>query len=105
MLVKALFFAVRTGPWDSLVHHCAAYFAFGVSSQPSCEVGHLCNELGVCGDQRFVVDFYCHNGGRKLLQHNFLCGCGRIKIFEVIFEVVFVDDVVKCSALWGSCLA
>ena len=49
-LVESLLFAVRTGLGDSLVRRCSACFAVGVSSQPSCEVCHLCRKLGVCGD-------------------------------------------------------
>ena len=78
-----------------LVYRRVACFASDVSSQLSCEVCYLCSELGVCGYQGFVVGCQRRDCGRELLQNDFFCGRGRGKVVEVIFEVVFFDEVVN----------
>ena len=102
--MEAVFFGVWIGTWDSLVLRCAACFASRISSQPSFEVCYLYSELGVCGNQGFVVGCQRYDCSRELLQHDLFCGRGRGKVAEVIFAVVFVDEVVNYGDLWGSCL-
>ena len=79
-LVKALFFTVRTGIGALLVWRISTCCAVGVLFQPSCEVCHLCHELGVGGNQGLIVDFHRRDCGRELRQNDLLLGrgCGKI---------------------------
>ena len=104
-LVKALFFTVRIGLGYFLVWCIFTCCAVGVSSQPSCEVCHLCHKLGVGGNQGLIVDCHRYNCGYEFCQHNLFRGRGCGNIVKVIFEVVLVDDVVYCGSLWGHGLA
>ena len=98
--MKALFFTVMTGFGASLVCRIFTCYAVGVSSQNSCEVCHVCHELGFCGNQGLVVDCHRRDCVRELLQNDLFHSGGCGKIVEVIFKVVLVDEVVDCGALW-----
>ena len=103
--MKALFFAIRADLRDLLVHRICTCCAVGVSSQPSCEVCHLCHELGVGVNQGLIVDCRRRDCGRELLQNDLFRGRGYGKVVEVIFEVILVDEVLNFGALWGHSLA